>query len=489
MDEATDRDLLDRYLTAADEDAFAALVHRHCDLVWATAWRVLGDPGTAEDVTQAVFSLLARKAGRLPAGTVLAGWLHRSAWLEARKQARNAARRTRREQMAMNELDRVQAPDASQLDPGVLALQPLLDAALESLGEQDRQAVILRYLSGRTLAEVGTVLGASDDAAQKRVRRAMDRLRGWFQQRGITAGDGTLAAAFALAGTQTAPPALAAAVGIAALAGAPAAVPLLSSLVLMKSQIALGAVAAIAATTIWWQQARWNRLTQDYEGLRDRLMAAEAAVPASNVPWPGDDDRRREEQAELLRLRGEVAQLRRTQAERDRQAAVPAEERARRAEALAEGLLEEVKFRQFREQTIEMGKRMGLAARIYASDHGDQLPITPEEWQQALTFAGVDGAPGGSGDPMADAFEVYGHPRAPRSDEPTLILLRERTARRIPKPILKEEDLPPIRPFAIPLREGWERIYVLADGSVQTISSTDGSFREFESEGTANPDP
>jgi len=96
MDATPDRELLIRYVQSTDEDAFAELVQRHCSLVWATAHRVNGDAEAARDVAQTVFCLLARKAKRLPSGTVLAGWLHRTAWLEALKQVRDRNRRAER---------------------------------------------------------------------------------------------------------------------------------------------------------------------------------------------------------------------------------------------------------------------------------------------------------------------------------------------------------------------------------------------------------
>ena len=89
------------------------------------------------------------------------------------------------------------------------------------------------------------------------------------------------------------------------------------------------------------------------------------------------------------------------------------------------------------------------------------------------------------GGAATESFELFAHPRPPRYDEPVLILLREREMRRIPVPVLKEGELTTGTPFAIPLKKGWERAYVMIDGSVQTISSPDGDFSAFERDGTA----
>jgi DNA-directed RNA polymerase specialized sigma24 family protein len=138
-----DAELLQRYAATGAEGAFAELVRRHFDLTWAAARRITGDAELARDVAQTVFSDLARKARRLPRGTVLPGWLHRAACLAAWNVNRGNRRRAERERQAM-ELDTLHAsPDPAP--PDAARLLPQLDEALATLGHADRDAVVLRF--------------------------------------------------------------------------------------------------------------------------------------------------------------------------------------------------------------------------------------------------------------------------------------------------------------------------------------------------------
>jgi len=485
MDGTPDSTLLNRYLRDADEAAFEELVQRHCTLVWATAHRVCRNPDAARDITQTVFCLLVRKASRLAPGTVLAGWLHRTAWLEAVKQIRNEARRTDRERTAMNDLD--PQGDAVELDRAAIVFQPLLDQALADLSDDDRHAVILRYLSGRSLAEIGSELGTNEDAAQKRVSRALEKLRGWFRQRGVSAGEGVVAAALGLAGTQAAPAGLATSVSAAALAGGGVTAATLSGIIFMKSNVVLGTVTALAVASLVWQQTRLNHLTRENAELRRQPPATPATPPPVTVI--ADDSRQQEDRAELLRLRSEVARLRQETSGTAGRSAENAEARAAQAEATAAALREEVAFRQRRELLISTGKNLGMAARIFSTAHENRIPATAAEMQEALKEAGMDEGQEVEGGAAPESFELFAHPRPPRLDEPVLILLREREMRRIPTPVLREGELTTGTPFAIPLKKGWERAYVMIDGSVQTISSPDGDFSAFERDGTARATP
>ena len=312
MHDTPDLELLRRYADHGAEDAFTELVRRHCNLVWAAARRVSGDGDAARDVAQTVFTDLARKGGRLPAGTVLAGWLYRVACHAAAKHVRGESRRLQREQQAMQH-EQLQPAATESGDARIAAeLQPVLDAALAELSEADRDAVVLRFLAGRSLAEVGATLGTNEDAAQKRVSRALDKLRGAFQRRGVTVSGGTLAVALGVAGTQTAPMGLAATVATGALAGVGATTGVASWLFLMKSKLVLGLVAgALVATVLVRQQRSVSRLADDNAALRQQIVSLTSppVVPASNDA--GELERMRLEHAELLRLRGEVGQLRR----------------------------------------------------------------------------------------------------------------------------------------------------------------------------------
>src|SRR2546426_12160916 len=187
---SADCELVTAYARRGSENAFRALVTRHVHLVYATALRQVGDAPLAEEITQNVFIALARKAPRLAGIQTLAGWLHRSAILEAKARVRAELRRGRREEMAA-EVAALQREGTSPLE----ALVPLLDEGLLNLRDGDRLALVLRFFEEQSLRDVGAALGVDEDAARKRVSRALDRLTGFFRRRGFAVPAGVGAAA------------------------------------------------------------------------------------------------------------------------------------------------------------------------------------------------------------------------------------------------------------------------------------------------------
>ena len=166
--------LLRRYASDDSQSAFDELVRRHYAFVLAVCKRKLEDPALAEDATQAVFILLARKAPSFRPGTVLSGWLFQTAILACRNARRADLRRRHYEQKAMGEMVDVASSDTDGL---WTAIEPHLDDALARLSGPERDAVLLRYGEEMTLQEVGVALGISAAAAHKRIARALDRLR------------------------------------------------------------------------------------------------------------------------------------------------------------------------------------------------------------------------------------------------------------------------------------------------------------------------
>ena len=209
--------LVRKFAANASEPAFAALVERHIALVHSAALRQAGDAHLAEEITQAVFIILARKAASLRAKTVLSAWLYRTTRYAAADALRARRRRQAREQEAhMQSI-------LNQPDPDVWAqLAPLLDDALAELGETDRTALVLRFFENKTAREIAGALRMEEAAAQKRVARALEKLRAIFVKRGVTLTATVIAGAAAANSVQAAPAGLAVTVTAAAAKGAAA---------------------------------------------------------------------------------------------------------------------------------------------------------------------------------------------------------------------------------------------------------------------------
>jgi RNA polymerase sigma factor (sigma-70 family) len=216
VNDSTDQTLLREYAERRSETAFAELVRRHIDLVHSAAFRMTGQATAAQDVSQAVFLALAQNAARLVEHPVLSGWLHCTARNLAAKSVRAAVRRQHHEQEAatVNELlsANTEAPWAD--------IAPHLDAALGELEDTERDVIMLRYFEKKSAPEMAAQIGISAEAAQKRVNRAVERLRQLFATRGISAGAGGLVAVISANAVQGAPAGLAATISTAALASA-----------------------------------------------------------------------------------------------------------------------------------------------------------------------------------------------------------------------------------------------------------------------------
>src|SRR5450759_3631999 len=212
MNGLSDQQLLRDYTGRRSEAAFAELVRRHVDFVYSAALRMVRDAHLAEDVTQSAFVALAQNARQLTDRPVLSGWLHRTAQNLAANAVRYAVRRRAREQeaAAMNELLSAE-PDAVWEH-----IAPHLDAALGELSEPDRDALLLRYFERKSAREIALTLGVSDEAAQKRVSRAVERLREFFAKRGVTVGAHGLVVVISANAVQAAPVGLAGTISSAA---------------------------------------------------------------------------------------------------------------------------------------------------------------------------------------------------------------------------------------------------------------------------------
>jgi RNA polymerase sigma factor (sigma-70 family) len=204
-----DQELLAEYAATGAESAFARLVERYVDLVYSAAFRQTGNHAMAEDVAQAVFTILARKAGSLRRETVLAGWLFRAVRYAALDARKIDARRQRREEEAA-QMQLTEAIDESGSEWEQWA--PLLDEAMSTLGTRDRHAILLRFFEKKSFGEIGETLGGNENSARVRVVRAVDKLRGFFRRRGVAVTAAALSGALLSNAVQAAPPALAAAI-------------------------------------------------------------------------------------------------------------------------------------------------------------------------------------------------------------------------------------------------------------------------------------
>lgn len=212
----TDPELLRSYIEDSSEEAFAELVRRHVNLVYSVALRKLGgDAALAQDTTQAVFTVLAAKAGTLGHIRHVAGWLYGTTRHTAAHAARAESRRQARERKAETMHEILGSTESSDL----AAMPPeMLDEIMETLETTDREAILLRFFEKQSFIAVGVALRVSEDAARMRVARALETIRERFAKRGITSAAAAIAAALANQVT-AAPSALAASVSSAALAG------------------------------------------------------------------------------------------------------------------------------------------------------------------------------------------------------------------------------------------------------------------------------
>ena len=209
MDDAA---LLREFVRGGSQDAFRGLVERYTHLVYATALVCVRRGDMAEDVTQIVFWLLARRAHRIDPAR-LPGWLLRASYYTADKVRRAEARRRRHENLARAMTPTIQpAPD----DANWSDVSPLLGACLAALGDTDRTIIALRFFEGQDPERIGLSMNLSPGAVRRRADRALAKLRRMLTRRGFVLSAAGLSAMLAAAGTQAAPPALAAAATAAA---------------------------------------------------------------------------------------------------------------------------------------------------------------------------------------------------------------------------------------------------------------------------------
>ena len=262
-----DWQLLDDYARRNSDEAFRALVDRHSGLVYHAALRQLGNPHAAQEVTQAVFIALAQKAGRIPRGVVLSGWLFRATRFAVSNLAREEVRRRRREQEAATMETTLRSDET---ESAWEQISPHLKDVLDKLSVQERETVRIRFFQDKSHREVASALGVSEDAAKMRVSRAVEKLRLMFARQGFVVPSAILLATLTAHSAQAAPVGLS--VAVAASAAAKGTAGAASTLTLAKGILKLmawsktitvvitGVVLLLAGvtTTVLFQQTKSN---------------------------------------------------------------------------------------------------------------------------------------------------------------------------------------------------------------------------------------
>jgi RNA polymerase sigma factor (sigma-70 family) len=343
-----DGQLLRDYAREKSQAAFTELVRRHVDLVYSAALRQVRSPQLAQEVGQSVFTDLAGAAEKLPPNTILTAWLYQVTRRTAIDVVRRESRRQARERLAVEMAAMNTAADWTHIEP-------LLDDAMEALDETDRAAILLRYFENKSLREVGQTLDTSDDAAQKRVSRAVERLREFFSKRGIAIGAGGLVVIVSANAVQAAPAALTATISAAALlAGAT-----------IHTSTAIAATKAIVMTT-----------------LQKTAIAATIAILAGAGIYEARQALNLREQNKTLQqqqapLAGQIQQLQR---ERD--------ELANRLSALADGFEKEkggsLELLKLRAEVTRLRGDSQELAKLKASETNDPAQVELKSWMAAV---------------------------------------------------------------------------------------------------------
>jgi RNA polymerase sigma factor (sigma-70 family) len=312
--------LLSQYARTGSESAFRELVGRYIDLVYSTAFRLVdGDVESAQDVAQTVFVALADQARTLPKDVMLGGWLHLRTRFAAGKLMRTERRRQLRERQAA-EMNAIQDHSESNL----AQVAPMLDEAIGELGPEDRTAILLRFFERNDFRSVGEALGSSEDAARKRVDRALEKLHVLLKHRGATLSAAALGTALAAEAVTAAPAGLATTISSAAIltgttiTSTAAATKAIAMTALQKALITTTLALAVGAGIYETLQASTLRgqvqtLQQQLEPLADQIQELQRerddatnrlALQAHEVTGMKSSP-----SMELLKLRGEVTQL------------------------------------------------------------------------------------------------------------------------------------------------------------------------------------
>lgn len=446
--------LLAEYVQNGSEAAFGDLVARYTDLVYSTALRLVdGDSQLAQDVAQTVFIDLARLARTLGRESMLGGWLHRHTRFVAATFLRGERRRKSRETQAaeMNKL----AP-ANDWRP----IAPLIDEAIDALVKDDRAAIILRFFEQSDFRTVGQALGIGENAARMRVNRALEKLQTALKRRGATLSVAALAAALAADAVIAAPAGLAVTLTAASLsvgaAGSGLSATLLKTLIMtkLKSGVVVAALVAGLSIPLAKQHQALVKLREENSALRLQAdnfprLAAENTRLSNLLAQPSQPETQ-DQTRELLKLRGEVGQLKRQLAEtpKPRQGAAAAQPPEDQAEVQ----------KQIGIAKMNYTKDWMLAFMQYASQNQGQVPTNFE-----LAASYLPDRTRNQSNYTPDQFEILYQGSMDTITNPATII------------VLREKD-----PWQA-LDGGWVRDYAFADGHCEIHKAVDGNFQPWES--------
>ncbi len=471
MNDLTDQQLLRDYTECQSEAAFAAIVQRYVDLVYSAAFRMVCDAHAAKDVTQSVFVVLSQNAAQLTDRPALAGWLHGTSRNLAAKVVRSEVRRRAREQeaAAMNEILSAN-PDASWEH-----IAPHLDEALGELSELDRDAVLLRYFKNRDLRTVGATLGISDDAAQKRVSRAVERLREFFAKRGVTVGASGLAVVISANAVQAAPVGLALTISTAAaLTGTTLATTATITATKAIAMTALQKTIVTATITVlagagFYEAHQAAQLRTQNQSLQQQQ--APLVVQLAQLQSERDDAtntlallkaelaKNRPNISELLKLRGEVSLLRKQTQESKQAQAKPNPFTA---------------TDDYPADPLEQQKRMQLGKMIDGKNYSVQIFTFAEKNQGWLPTNWLQVADYDKDFPVSGTNDFEFVHKQPvnifelGTNFGNTVVVREYMA-------WKAHD------------GRWRKIYGFADGHSQVVEVPDGNFTAWEEQNTYTP--
>jgi RNA polymerase sigma factor (sigma-70 family) len=446
-----DMALVREYAQSNSEQAFATLVSRHVNLVYSVALRQVSDHHLAEEISQAVFVILARKGKSLSPKTILSGWLYRTARNISADMLKIQRRRQFREQEAhMQSTLNESGSDAWN------QIAPLLDEALNCLGEKEHDAVVLRFFDGKELKQVGAAMGTTEDAARMRVNRGIDKLREFFTKKGVTLSATAIAGAVAANSVQAAPAGLAASITAAALSGTAitttsviAATKTIAMTTLQKA-IVTATVAVLAGAGIYevrqasitrsqlqaFQQGQIvpsddiQKLTRERDDAAGKLLAARE-----------ENKRLTRDNAELLKLRGEVGLLRRQVAEKSE----PVSIQERNATVLSNPTTQAEFETQKRQMTFAL-LRVGDALRQFMTNNPYGIIVDASGQPNSDIFAKLPGLPLDDLVIRVQDVQLLAHAM---EQEPRRILAATKN------PIF--------------FNDCWTRSYLLADGSVASF--------------------